>query len=529
MARRYSPGVVLAAVCVSLTVVTVNISFLNVGLPTLSRELHASETGLEWIVDGYALVFAGFLLAAGSLGDRIGRKQTLLVGLGVFGVASIPAALADTTAELIAARCVMGAGAACVMPMTLSILTNIYTTPDTLRKAIGMWAATASAAAVIAPLTAGILLSHFWWGSLFVANVPFAAAAFLAVGLTVPNTPARRGVSVDWLGVVLSVLFSAGLVGSLIEGPDRGWHSPAVVAGLVGSVVLVVAFVLWELRAEHPLIEVRLFRRPHFSVGCLVVSMQYFFSFGISFAVTQYLQLVLGYSAFQAGLALMPSAALLVVLSPLGARAFRRWGARTVIPVGLTVMTLSSVGLLVVGVHSSYWPVFFTLMASSGGVGIFVAGTTSMVMSAVPAEQSGMASGTQSATRQLGGALGVAVVGSLLAGRYASSLSHSLAGTVAASASTTAQRSLASALALPHALSSVQGLVARLARAAFVEGIHFVGATIGILGLVSVAVVYLVLSRTAAGAEQVEASLPSAGPSESVSERAAAVTAEERS
>jgi EmrB/QacA subfamily drug resistance transporter len=528
MARRFSPGVVLAAVCVSLTVVTVNISFLNVGLPTLARQLHASNTGLEWIVDGYALVFAGFLLAAGSLGDRIGRKQTLLVGLGVFGVSSVPAAMAHTTAELIAARCVMGAGAACVMPMTLSILTSIYTTADSLRKAIGMWAAVASAAAVIAPLTAGILLSHFWWGSLFVANVPFAAVAFIAVALTVPSTPTRRGVSVDWLGVILSVLFSAGLVGSLIEGPDQGWHSPAVLAGLAASAALASGFVLWELRVEHPLIEVRLFRLPQFSVGCLVVSMQYFFSFGIAFAVTQYLQLVLGYSAFRAGLALMPSAALLMVLAPLGARAFRRFGARVVIPAALTVMAMSSVGLLVVGVHSSYWPIFAALMASSGGVGLFVAGTTSMVMSALPAEQSGMASGTQSATRQLGGALGVAVVGSLLAARYASSLGHSLVGTVGASASATAQRSLASALALPHASSSVQALVSGLARLAFVDGIHFVAITMGALGLASALVVYVVLSRTVPAAEHVEVSMPAAAPSGPASGRAPVVTAGER-
>jgi EmrB/QacA subfamily drug resistance transporter len=495
VAKKFGPGVVLATVCVSLTVVTVNISFLNVGLPTLSKQLKASNTGLEWIVDGYALVFAGFLLAAGSLGDRIGRKQTLLVGLGVFGASSALAAIAHSTGELIAARCVMGAGAACVMPMTLSILTNIYTSVDGLRRAIGVWAAVASAAAVVAPLTAGLLLAHFWWGSLFVANVPFALAALVAVAVVVPSSPTEGRVSIDWIGVIGSVLFSAGLVASLIEGPDEGWSSAFVLGGVVGSAAILALFVLWELRIEHPLIDVRFFRRPQFSVGCLVVAMQYFFSFGISFAVTQYLQLVLNYSALKAGVALMPSAALLMFIAPLGARAFERWGARPVIPVALLIMTMSSVGLVIVGVHSSYWPIFAALMASSGGVGLLAAGTTSMVMSALPAEQSGMASGTQSATRQLGGALGVAVVGSLLAGKYASSLAHSLVHTGGARYSATAVRSLASALTLSKASGSVQALVTRLARVAFVDGIHLIGIVIAILGLGSAALVYVVLSR----------------------------------
>jgi EmrB/QacA subfamily drug resistance transporter len=495
MAKRFSPAVVLATVCVSLTVVTVNISFLNVGLPTLSRALKASNTGLEWIVDGYALVFAGFLLAAGSLGDRIGRKQTLIVGLGVFAGSSALAAFAHSSGELIAARCVMGAGAACVMPMTLSILTNIYTSVDGLRRAIGVWAAVASAAAVVAPLTAGLLLAHFWWGSLFVANVPFALAALIAVGLVVPSAPAETQVAIDWIGVLLSVLFSAGLVASLIEGPDQGWTSPLVLGGIGASAVILAVFVFWELRVAHPLIDVRFFRRPQFAVGCLVVAMQYFFSFGISFAVTQYLQLVLDYSALKAGIALMPSAALVMCVAPLGARAFERWGPRTVITAALLVMTLSSIGLVVVGTHSSYWPIFEALMASSGGIGLLAAGTTSMVMSAVPAEKSGMASGTQSATRQLGGALGVAIVGSLLAAKYASSLAHGLAGTAGARYSATAVRSLAGALNLAHASVATQALVSRLARGAFVDGTHLIGVVIGILGLVSAGLVYLGLSR----------------------------------
>ena len=502
---RRAPALVLATVCVSLSVVTVSISFLNVGLPSLSRQLGASNIGLEWIVDSYALVFAGLLLAAGSLGDRFGRRLTLFVGLGIFGAGSLGATLVHSTGALIGARCVMGAGAACVMPMTLSILTNIYTTEDTLRRAIGVWAATASAAAVAAPVTAGFLLTHFWWGSLFAVNLPICAAVMVAVWLVVPESAAQVRLPIDGIGVVLSILFSAGLVASLIEGPERGWASVPVVGGLVLSGALLVAFCLWELRVEHPLINVRFFRLPKFSAGCLVVSMQYFFTFGISFAVTQYLQLVLGYSALKAGFALVPSAALVMFVAPMGARAFGRFGERAVTPIALSIMAMSGIALVTIGSDSSYWPVFAGLMLSSLSVGLMAAGTTSMVMSALPPEQAGMASGAQSTTRQLGGALGIAIFGSLLAAKYASSLVHGLSHTAGSAFAPSAQRSLAAALDLPHASAPVRELVARVARSAFVDGVDLIGIVVIVLAVASAILVVAVLPRRAAvGAEGAE-------------------------
>jgi EmrB/QacA subfamily drug resistance transporter len=490
---RLAAALVLGAVCVSLSVVTVNIAFLNVGLPSLARQLGATNTGLEWIVDSYALVFAGLLLAAGSMGDRIGRKRTLLIGLGVFGAGSVAASLVHTTAALIAARCVMGAGAACVMPMTLSILTAIYTTEHTLRRALGVWAATASAASVAAPLAAGALLAHFWWGSLFLVNVPFCLAAMAAVAWVVPAGEVDRREAIDWLGILLSIAFSSALVVSLIEGPDRGWASPFVVTGLVISALTAVGFCRWELKVAHPLIDVRFFRLPRFSTGCLVVALQYFFTFGTSFVVTQYLQLVLGYSALKAGAALMPSAALLMVVAPVGARAFGRLGARAVAPAALGVMALSGTALMAIGGGRSFWTVFAAMMLSSLAVGMMAAGTTSMVMSALPPDRAGMASGAQSTTRQLGGALGIAVIGSLLAARYTATLTRDLSGTAGAPFLSTARRSLAAALNLPHATAPVRELVARLARSAFVGGINLTGAAVAVLAAVSAVLVFVVL------------------------------------
>lgn len=491
--KQRHPGLVLAVVCVSLTAITMNISLLNVGLPTLSRELGASNTGLEWIVDGYALVFAGFLLAAGSLGDRFGRSLVMATGLLVFGVCSGLASASHSVGQLIAARCGMGLGAAFVMPMTLSILTDIYTTEAGLRRAIGIWAATASAGAVIAPLLAGALLTTFWWGSLFLVNVPLALSTALTVILIVPNTAPRRDATIDWGGVVLSVMFSAGLVFALIEGPDLGWDAPVVVGCLAGSAAATGCFCLWELRRPQPLVDIRCFRISGFSVGCGVVALQYFISFGVAFVVTQYLQLVLGYSALAAGVTLVPAAAILMVVAPLGARAFGRFGARNVTTIALLIAALGAATMSLADVNSSVAPILVTLILVNLAIGLMAPGTTSMVMSSVPADKAGMASGTQSTTRQLGGALGVAVVGSLMAARYAANLTHALSGTPAQRYLPAATRSLAEALQAVPGGGVIQDLLTRVSREAFVEGLHVVGWTIAGVAAASSVVVFLVL------------------------------------
>ncbi|HLG67538.1 MAG TPA: MFS transporter [Acidimicrobiales bacterium] len=498
----------LLTLCVSLAAITVNLSLLNVAIPTLARALLATNTGLEWIVDGYALVFAGLLLAAGSLGDRVGRKGTLALGLGVFAGGSGLAALSHSTAALVAARCVMGVGAALVMPMTLSIMTDIYTTEAELRRAIGVWAATASAGSVVAPLAAGLLLSHFWWGSVFVFNVPVALGTMVAVLALVPSSAPRRDTAIDWVGVVLSVLFAGGMVFGLIEGPDRGWGDPLVAGSLAGAIAVGASFCAWELRSRHPLIDVRYFRLPRFSVGCGVVGVQYFFSFGSSFVVTQYVQLVLGLSALAAGLALMPSAAAVMVASPYGARAFGRYGARAVTSAGLLVAAVGAGSMALAGVHSSVGVILVSLVLVSTGIGLMAPGTTSMVMSAVPPEQAGMASGTQSATRQLGGALGVAVLGTILTARYTSVVTHGLAGTSGAPYLPSARRSLAAALASTGSASHAHDLVVRVSESAFVDGLHLVGVAAGLAAAACAGVVLGVLGRATRTATHTPAVAP---------------------
>jgi EmrB/QacA subfamily drug resistance transporter len=498
MQRRVRPWMILGIVCVSLTVITVNSSLLNVALPTLARSLNATNTGLEWIVDSYALVFAALLLTAGALGDRFGRKRTMLAGLAIFTFGSAGSAVSHSTGALVAGRCVMGIGAAFVFPMTLSILTDIYSSEAGLRRAVGVWAATASAGAIVAPLAAGLLLSHFWWGSVFVANVVLAVATLVVAAVTLPTSTQSHDSSLDWTGVLASILFSAGLVFGLIEGPERGWSDGLVLGSLLASAAILVGFCVYELRTPHPLINVRFFRLPQFSIGCGVVAMQYFFSFGTSFIVTQYLQLVLGFSALKAGVALMPSAAALMLVAPYGARAFGRFGARPVITVALFLAASGTAIMNFASVGSSPVRIILALVIVSVAIGLMAAGTTSMVMSAVPPEQAGMASGTQSTTRQLGGALGVAVLGSLLASRYSAAVTHNLARSAAAPYLSTARRSLAAALSGTRATGHARVLLVQIARSAFVDGLHLAASTAAIAAALFGAVAFVVLGRTSA-------------------------------
>jgi EmrB/QacA subfamily drug resistance transporter len=491
MRGHHRPVLVLATVCAALTTITTNLSVLNIGLPTLARQLGASNTGLEWIVDAYALVFAGLLLAAGSLGDRLGRKRVMITGLAIFGVSSGLAAVTHTTGQLIAVRCGMGLGAAFIMPMTLSILTDIYPTEAGLRRAIGVWAATASAGAVIAPVLAGVLLSAFWWGSLFLINVPLAVATLLATVVFVPESAPRRDAALDWPGICLSIAFSAGLVFALIEGPDVGWSDPVVVGALVMTIVGLVAFCVVELRSGDPLIDIRCFRIRSFSIGSGVVGLQYFLSFGIAFVVTQYVQLVLGLSPLRAGLAVVPSAVVVMFSAPLGARAFGRFGARAMTTTGLLIAAVGSLSMNLARVDSSVAVIIGSLALVNLSIGLMAPGTTSMVMSSVPPERAGMASGTQSATRQLGGALGVAVLGSILAAQYSSKLAHHLVATPAARYLPPARRSLAEALRAAPAASAAEGILVRVAKQAFMDGMHMATTATAALAAIAALAVFL--------------------------------------
>ena len=326
--RRWLILVVLA---LSVFLVVVDNTIVNVALPTLSRDLSASTTELQWIVDAYSLVFAGLLLAAGGLGDRIGRKGTMQVGLVIFAVTSVMGAFSTDSGQLIASRALMGIGAALVFPATLAILTNVFTDPTERAKAIGAWSAVSGMAVAFGPVTGGFLLEHFWWGSVFLVNVPIVVVALVAGWFLVPTSRDPEAGRFDVVGTLLSISGVGLLVFTVIEGPRWGWNSAATILGFIGAAALLTFFVLWERTREHPLLDVRVFRIARFSAAAGSIAVAFFTLFGFIFIVTQYFQFVRGYSTLSAGLHTLPFAIFAGITAPNAARLALKFGPRRIV------------------------------------------------------------------------------------------------------------------------------------------------------------------------------------------------------
>ncbi|NBV82293.1 MAG: MFS transporter, partial [Actinobacteria bacterium] len=293
---------ILTILSLSVFLVVVDNLIINVAIPTLARELEATTSGLQWIVDSYALVFAGLLLACGGLGDRFGRKLVMQIGMALFGVFSAWAAFTDTTEQLIIGRGLMGVGAALVFPSTLAILIDVFRDPVERAKSIGVWSAVSGAAVAFGPVTGGFLLEHFWWGSVFLINVPIVLVALLTQWIFVPESKDPNAERLDIPGFLLSISFVSLLVYTIIEGPHRGWTSTASLAGFVGTVVLTAAFIWRERNAEHPLLDVRVFRDMRVTAATSSIFIAFFSLFGFTFLVTQYFQFVRGYDPLESGL-----------------------------------------------------------------------------------------------------------------------------------------------------------------------------------------------------------------------------------
>jgi EmrB/QacA subfamily drug resistance transporter len=423
-ARRWKT---LGVLSLSLVIIGLDNTILNVALPTLQAEFGASASKLQWMVDSYLLVFAGLLLVFGTLGDRYGRKLALQAGVTVFGLASLGALVADSADGVIAVRAAMGVGAALIMPATLSIIANLFSGEER-GKAIGIWAALAAVGIGLGPLTGGLLLEWFSWSSVFLVNVPFAVAALLLGIRFVPESRDPHPGAFDLLGAALSTAGFVLLVYAIIEAPERGWTSAVVGGTLVVSVVLLLAFFLWERRVAEPMLDLGFFRNASFSVGTAAVSVAFFALLGGIFALTQYLQFAHGYSAIEAGAVMSPIALGLMVGAGSSSKAVHRLGRRRVVAAGLTGLALTlaltllwepdTAALVLVG-----W--FFGLTLAMGWV---MAPATDAVVGAVPAAKSGIASATNTVARMVSGALGVAVVGSLIGTLYARDVSSSLGG-----------------------------------------------------------------------------------------------------
>ena len=417
---------ILLVLCLSLLIVVIDNTILNTALPTLARVLHAGTSSLQWITDAYTLCFAALLIPAGALGDRFGRRRSLIAGLTVFALGSAAAAFAAGTGELIGARVVMGLGATFVMPATLSILNAVFP-PKERAQAIAAWSAVAGAAIVIGPTLGGLLLSHFWWGSVFLINLPLAAVALAGVVLIVPETadPARSRFDIPGVVLVAGALFA--IVDAIIEAPGRGWTGP-VTLGLGGAgVAALAAFVWWELRISDPLIDLRVFTSRAFSAAAGAVTVIFFALFGSLFLLTQFLQLVQGYSPLAAGVRALPFALAMAAASPVSPLLAERFGTRVIMPGGMALMGLGLADLSTAGVHTAYPLIAVAVAIMGAGMGLVMAPASNTIMTTVPAHQAGAGSAINDTIREVGGALGIAIVGSLSAAVYQSRLGSALA------------------------------------------------------------------------------------------------------
>lgn len=505
--RRYWT---LAALCFSLLLTALDNTILNVALPTLVRELKATNSDLQWIVESYVLVFAGLLLAAGSLGDRYGRRGAYQLGLVTFGLGSLASVFASSPPHLIATRAVMGLGGAFIMPATLSILTNVFPAHERGR-AIGIWAAVSGLGVAIGPITGGFLLEHFSWSAIFFVNLPIVALGLAGSVLLVPTSKDPAPHPPDVSGVLLSIAGLTGLVYAIIEAPHFGWTDGRTLGWSGASLMVLAAFVLWERRVAYPMLDVRFFRNPRFSAASGSITLVMFALFGSSFMMTQYMQFVLGYTPLQAGVRMVPVALTMMVVAPFSPRIVERIGSKIVVAIGLLLVTIGLALYTGLRVDGSYLDLIWRALFLPAGVGLAMAPATDSIMGALPREKAGVGSAVNDTTRQVGGLLGVAVIGSAMSSLYVSGLrpaTRLMPPEVAARAN----ESLGAALAIAARVGGGNGAkLAALARGAFVDGLHR-GAVIGaLIALVGVLVSARFLPARALAHEEAELGVAAGG------------------
>ncbi len=440
---------ILASLLLAAFAINLDTTIVNVALPTLVRELHASNSQLQWVVDAYNLVFAAFLLAAGSLSDRVGRKGMLLAGLAVFGLASFAGGLTDSAGQLILARCVMGLGAAMVFPATLSLISNIFTERAERARAIGLWGATAGAAIALGPIAGGWLLERFSWASIFFAMAPVALLAIALVAWSVPTSRDPLAPRADRPGFLLSAAAMAVLIYTIIEAPDRGWSSAASIGGFALALGLFTSFINRERHTPEPMLDIGLFRKPRFTAASGSVTVAFFSLFGFIFLMTQYFQFIKRYGPLSAGVHLLPVATSVGIASVLGTKFAVRFGTKVVVAGGL-LMVAAFYGWVaaVISPTTPYGTIAAQMVLYGIGMGFTSAPATEAIMGVVSTAKAGVGSAVNDATRLLGGTLGVAVIGSVFASLYASRLTSTLPALLPRSLAHAAHASVGAALAV---------------------------------------------------------------------------------
>ncbi|MEU9158453.1 MFS transporter [Streptomyces sp. NPDC048417] len=491
--RRWA---ILAVLSCSLLVVMLDNSILNVAMKTIAQPapvgLGSTQSQLEWAVNSYTLVFAGLLLTAGLLGDRLGRKKVLLFGMLVFGAGSALSALSDSSGQLIAFRAVMGFGGAFILPATLAIIMNVFER-DEQPKAIGIWTGVVGFAIAAGPIAGGILLEHFWWGSVFLVNVPIVVAAMAAMVAIVPDSRDPRPGRLDAFGVLLSIIGLALLVYGIIKGGQLGdFTRPESWVTILGGLAVLVAFVVYEARSDHPALDVSYFRNRRFSASVAAIGLVFFALMGVTFFSVFYNQSVRGYSVLQSGLLVLPLAASQMFFAPRARLVVGRFGARTVCATGLVVTAVAFAGFLLLGQGTPIWvlEVLFFLMGT--GMAHVMPPATVMIMSSLPREKAGSGSAVNNTFRQVGGAMGVAVLGSLLSTTYRDRIDSHL-GALPASDRHAAGESVQATLAVAEKLGPTGRALVRPANDAFIQAMHITAMGSAAVALVGAVVVLVFL------------------------------------
>jgi len=490
----------LTVLCVSLLVIVLDNTILNVAIPTLAKPknaggISASASQLQWIVDSYTVVFAGLLLTAGSLGDRFGRYRFLVIGLSIFGIGSLLSALSDSPSTLIATRSLMGIGGAFIMPSTLSILTNVFIDPIERRKAIGIWAGVAGLGA-LGPITGGFLLTHYWWGSVFLVNVPIVIAGLAAGYFLIPDSRDPSTPKLDPIGALLSVVGLSAVLWGVIEAPTSGWTSSQTLIAFAIGAVIIVAFIRWEFAYESPMLNMHFFKNPRFSAASGAITLTFFTLFGTLFLMTQYLQVVRGFSALKAGLVLGPQAVMMLIFAPTSSIWIGKFGNKRVVATGLGIVTVS---LLLVSRLTPVTPTILIIgatMVMGVGMANIMAPATDSIMGSLPRAKAGVGSAVNDTTRQTGGAFGVAVLGSLLASRYSGRITEILGHEVPAAVKDNVGAAHGYALTQLRDQPEQMNRIIDAANNAFVSGFHLAAiAGACVIALTAVAVLKFLPAR----------------------------------
>ncbi|GAA0456426.1 MFS transporter [Streptomyces olivaceiscleroticus] len=508
--RRWA---ILAVLMLSLLIVVLDNSILNVAMKTIATPaptgLGASQSQLEWAINSYTLVFAGLLFTSGLLGDRLGRKKVLLTGLVIFGLGSVLAAVSASPGQLITFRAVMGLGGALVMPATLAILMNVFER-DEQPKAIGIWAGGVGLAIAIGPIAGGLLLSRFWWGSVFLVNVPIVLIALTAMVLLVPNSKDPRPGRLDPVGVVLSVVGLVLLVYGIIKGGQLAdFTDPQVLGSILGGLFVLAGFVLYEKRIDHPSIDIGYFRKPAFSAAVAAIALVFFALMGVTFFMVFYTQSVRGFSPLQAGLLLLPLAAAQMIFAPRARHVVDRFGAKAVCTVGMLLVAVTMSGFVLMGTDTPIIVLEVLFFLQGTGMAHIMPPVTVSIMQSLPREKAGSGSALNNTFRQVGGTLGVAVLGSVLSANYRNGIEGTLNAVpgLPAAARHAAGESIEATLGVADRLGPAGRQLAAAANDAFVHAMHVTALGSAGVALVGALVVGLFLpgrpaARPAAPAQE---------------------------